>query len=293
MKLHVLDGTYELFRSFFAMPSRSAPDGREVSAIQGLIQTTLSLLRQPEVSHVAAAFDHVIPSFRNDLFPGYKTGEGIDPRLASQFGLAEQALAALGVVVWPMVEFEADDAMATAARIYRADFQEIILLSPDKDLCQCVVDPKVRTHDRRREITRDEAAVRKKFGVGPTSIPDYLALVGDKADGIPGLRGWGARSTATVLAHYGRLDQIPADHEDWEVEVRGARRLAHTLAEQRQAAALYRELATLRTDVPLEESPEDLRWQGVLRDRYLELCADLGLSRRVRDLPHRWAEAAD
>lgn len=289
MQLHLLDGTYELFRSFFGAPPRSAPDGREVGAVAGIIGSTLGLLREPGVTHVAVATDYVIESFRNDLFVGYKTGEGIPEELMGQFRIAEDAWETLGVVVWPMVEFEADDGLASAAWKYADLVDRVVLLSPDKDLSQCVDDDRVVTFDRRQEIERNEQGVWDKFGVGPASIPDYLGLVGDTADGIPGLPGWGAKSTATVLAHYRTIEEIPEDPDDWDVEVRGRAKLAATLAAHRDDALLYRHLATLRRDVPLSEDLADLEWKGAHRERFVALCEELGLDNMV-DRPHRWQD---
>lgn len=289
MQLHLLDGTYELFRSFFGAPPRSAPDGREVGAVAGIIGSTLGLLREPGVTHVAVATDYVIESFRNDLFVGYKTGEGIPEELMGQFRIAEDAWETLGVVVWPMVEFEADDGLASAAWKYADLVDRVVLLSPDKDLSQCVDDDRVVTFDRRQEIERNEQGVWDKFGVGPASIPDYLGLVGDTADGIPGLPGWGAKSTATVLAHYRTIEEIPEDPDDWDVEVRGRAKLAATLAAHRDDALLYRHLATLRRDVPLSEDLADLEWKGAHRERFVALCEELGLDNMV-DRPHRWRD---
>lgn len=288
MKLHVLDGTYELFRAFFAVPKTAGAHGQQVGAVEGIIATTLSLLRQPDVTHVAAAFDTVIESFRNDLFPGYKTGQGLPEELSTQFKPAERALTALGVTVWPMVEFEADDALASAAARYADHVDQVVLLTPDKDLAQCVVGRRVVTFDRRRQIEFDEAGVWAKFGVAPGSIPDYLALVGDNADGIPGIPGWGAKSAATLLARYHSIDEIPDDPADWDVKVRGARRLADALVSRRGEARLYRTLATLRDDVPLPEGLAGLEWKGASRSAYHTLCDDLGLSERLRNRPHRW-----
>lgn len=286
MKLHVLDGTYELFRAWFGAPPDAAPDGREVGATKGLIATSLALLRDPEVSHVAAAFDHVIESFRNDLYGGYKTGDGVPPGLMAQFPLAEEALAALGVRVWSMVEFEADDAMATAADRFGPEVEQVLLLSPDKDLAQCVVGSHVVTVDRRRQITLDAAGVREKFGVPPESIPDWLALVGDTADGIPGIPGWGAKTAAAVLSRYPHLEDIPADPARWEVAVRGAARLAENLAKARGEALLFRRLALLRTDVPIADTLDDLRWAGPTA-AWDGLCDRLGLNDRTRAEPRR------
>lgn len=277
MQLHLIDATFELFRAFYGQPTSTAPDGGEVGAVRGLIRSTLPLLRDAAVTHVAAATDHVIESFRNDLFPGYKTGAGIDPDLWAQFPLAEEALRALGIVVWPMVEFEADDALATAAARFADEVERIVLLSPDKDLAQCVRGRRIVTHDRIRGLTYDEAGVRTKFGVAPTSIPDLLALTGDTSDGIPGLPGWGRKSAAAVLATFGHIEAIPDEPSHWPLTVRGRDRLAATLAAQRREALLYKTLATLRLDVPLGEGLDDLRWRGVPRRAFADLCARLGL----------------
>lgn len=285
VRIHLIDGTFELFRAFYGRKdTRTAPDGSDVNATLGILQSTFSLLREPDVTHVAAAFDTVIESFRNELFPGYKTGEGIDPDLLAQFPLAEEVLAAAGVTVWGMVEFEADDALATAAMRWMDDVDQVVLCSPDKDLMQCVVGDRVVSWDRMRGRWFDEAAVVERFGVAPESIPDYLALVGDTADGVPGLPGWGAKSTAAVLARYGRLELIPADSEDWDVSVRGAAKLAGTLVARRSDAMLYRTLTTLRRDVPLDESLDELRWTGV-EDAFDDVCGRLGFDEDVIDLP--------
>jgi len=288
MKLHLLDATFELFRAYHGVDPARAPDGREVGAVGGLIGTTLALLREPDVTHLAAATDHVIRSFRNDLWPGYKTEEGVPEDLLSQFPLAERALETIRVVVWPMVEFEADDALATAAARFDGAVDQVVICTPDKDLAQCVRGTKVVQRDRLRRVTYDEAAVREKFGVPPSSIPDWLALVGDSADGYPGLPGWGAKSAATVLARWSHLDAIPHDPAKWDVTVRGAQRLAATLSDRMDDALLFRRLATLRRDVPLPQTLEDLRWRGVPRARWLALCDELGFE-RTRDRPHRWA----
>jgi 5'-3' exonuclease len=237
-----------------------------------------AMLRDAEVTHVGCAFDHTVESFRNDLFDGYKTGEGLEPELFDQFPLVERASRALGMVTWPMIEFEADDALAAAAAKFADEpgVEQLVICSPDKDLCQCVRSNDVVTLDRRREIVLDEDGVREKFGVSPTSIPDYLALVGDAADGIPGIARWGAKSASAVLAKFVQLENIPGDHEQWGVKVRGGATLAHNLAEQRDDAMLYRTLATLRTDVPIDESLEDLRWTGPDRPALEALCAELG-----------------
>ena len=265
MKIHLVDGTYELFRAHFALPPVSAPDGRPVSAVRGIMQTLLMLLREEGVTHMACAFDHVVESFRNDMFDGYKTGEGTPEDLMSQFDLAERAVTTLGVVVWPMVEFEADDAIASAVELWRdsPDVEQVVICSPDKDLTQMVLGSKVVCLDRRRKITMDDAGVREKFGVPPVSIPDYLALVGDAADGIPGIPRWGGKSAALVLDRYGRIENIPDDSEQWEVRPRGALALAASLAAHREEAALYKQLTTLRLDVPLSETLNALQWEGV------------------------------
>lgn len=277
MQLHLIDATFELFRAFYGQPPTRAPDGQEVGAVRGLIRSTLPLLRDPEITHLAAATDQIIESFRNQLFPGYKTGEGIDPALWAQFPLAEEALRALGIVVWPMVEFEADDALATAAARFAPASERVVLLSPDKDLAQCVRGRHVVTHDRIRGTTYDADAVHAKFGVAPASIPDLLALTGDTADGIPGIPGWGRKSAAAVLAVYGSIEAIPDDPSRWSVPVRGRDRLAGALAARRADALLYKRLATLRTDVPLTESLADLRWRGIPRRAFRSLCDRLGL----------------
>ena len=291
MKLHLVDGTYELFRAYFAMPSILSPDGRSVGAVRGLAQTLLALLRGDDVSHVACAFDRVIESFRNSMFQGYKTGSGVPEELMRQFDLAEKTAASLGIVVWPMVEFEADDAMATAAARWRdtPEMEQVVICSPDKDLTQMVVGTKVVCLDRRRHIVLDEQGVIGKFGVSPGSIPDYLGLVGDSADGIPGIPRWGAKTTAQVLSRYPHIEDIPENPAHWGLELRGAGAAAESLAEHRTEAMLYRELATLRRDVPLAEGLTDLEWRGVPRAAFQKLCAELGFSGLVDQVP-RWSE---
>jgi 5'-3' exonuclease len=275
-RLHLIDATFELFRAYFAVPSMRAPDGTEVGAVRGLVSSILALLRSDEVTHVAAATDHVIESFRNRLFEGYKTGEGVPADLLAQFPIAENALRAMGITVWPMVEFEADDALASGAAHYGGAVRQVVILSPDKDLAQCVTSDRVVTHDRLRRITYDESAVRAKFGVGPESIPDLLALIGDSADGIPGIPGWGPKSAAALLSAYQHLERIPLDPNDWTVAVRGQARLAAVLAARRPEAQLYKRLATLRRDVPLAEPLDALRWRGAPRLAYTALCERLG-----------------
>ena len=263
MDVYLIDGTYELFRHFYAVPSAREADGREVGAVRGVLTSMLGMINSG-TRYIGVATDHVIESFRNRLWPGYKTGAGIDPDLYSQFGLLEEALVALGIATWPMVEYEADDALAAAAAAAARDprVERVIICTPDKDLAQCVRGDRIVQLDRRTREVRDEGGVRQKFGVSPASIPDWLALVGDSADGFPGLPGWGAKSAAGVLARYGHLEHIPKLATEWDVSVRGALRLATTLAEQRERALLFRELATLRVDTPLGVDVDGLRWSG-------------------------------
>ena len=289
MKIHLVDGTYELFRAHYSpRPGRQTPDGRDVKATHGLGQSLIALLNQPDVTHVGVAFDTVIRSFRNDLFDGYKTGDGVEPDLLAQFPLAEQLTAALGLVVWPMEEFEADDAIAAAA-VRFAEFDEVeqvLICSPDKDLAQVVSGERVVMLDRRKGEIMDEAGVVEKFGVPPGSIPDYLALVGDSADGIPGIPRWGARSTATVLTCYPNLTDIPANANEWSVGIRGAKGLADNLSQQKDDALLYRRLATLRLDVPLsEQRPDQLRWTGVRLPDFEDFCSGLGIESLLDRVP--------
>src|SRR5262249_26213482 len=253
MKIHLVDGTYELFRSFFGAPPKKAPDGREVGATLGLLNSLLALLTKSGATHVACAFDHVIESFRNDLFPPYKTSAGVAAELLTQFALVEQAVAALGIVVWPMVEFEADDALASAATRFRGEggVDQVVICSPDKDLAQLVSGNQVVCWDRRRDIVYDEAAVLAKFGVPPSSIPDWLALVGDSADGYPGLPGWGPKSASAVLSRYEHIESIPDDPDRWGLGGARAQQLSEKLRVHREEVLLYRRLATLRRDVPL------------------------------------------
>ncbi|MBV8206066.1 MAG: flap endonuclease [Acidobacteria bacterium] len=263
MDVHLIDGTYELFRHYYALPSARDAEGREVAAARGVLASVLGMI-QGGATHVAVATDHVIESFRNGLWAGYKTGEGIEPELLEQFGLLEEALAAAGVVVWPMVEFEADDALAAAAAAAGNDrnVARVIICSPDKDLAQCVAGTRTVQLIRRTGLTLDEAGVKQKFGVAPESIPDYLALVGDAADGYPGLRGWGAKSSAAVLARFLHLEGIPEDCGEWGVNVANASTLAATLCRERENARLFRKLATLRTDIRVFDDVEQLRWRG-------------------------------
>ncbi len=294
MRVHLVDGTFELFRAFFGAPSAVDRDGREVGATRGLLRSLAALLREEDVTHVAVAFDHVIESFRNQLFVGYKTSEGVEPALLAQFELAERAAHALGVVVWPMVEFEADDAMATAAKRYALDprVEQVVLCSPDKDLAQCVQGDRIVCFDRMRKNFFNEAGVKDKFGVFPASIPDYLALVGDSADGIPGVPRWGAKSTAAVLARYQHLEAIPELERDWDVKVRGASALGHELRAHRDKALLYRQLATLRCDVPLVEAATDLEWRGARSEALAHVCEAIGDSTLMSRID-RWRTSAD
>lgn len=263
MDVYLVDGTYELFRHYYAVPSARDRNGREVGAVRGVLASLLSFMTVG-VTHIGVATDHVIESFRNDLWPGYKTAAGIPPDLFSQFALLEETLSALGVVVWPMVEFEADDALASAAEAAARDarVERVLICTPDKDLAQSVRGTRIVQMDRRARTTRDEAGVVAKFGVSPASIPDYLALVGDSADGYPGLAGWGAKSAAAVLAKYGHLEAIPDDWREWGVNATRPAALAATLDREREHAVLFRTLATLRTDVPLFGRVEDLKWTG-------------------------------
>jgi 5'-3' exonuclease len=291
MKIHIVDGTYELFRAYFGSPPKTSPDGREVGATLGLMRSLLGLIRGEKVTHIACAFDHVVESFRNKLFDGYKTGEGIDPDLFAQFPLAEQGARALGIVVWPMIEFEADDAMATAAARWAKDkrVEQIVLCTVDKDLAQCVQGQEIIMLDRRRQFFLDEDGVREKYGVPPESIPDWLALVGDSADGIPGLYGWGKKTAEKILTRYGHLESIPKDPAEWEFLNRRAPRLVETLTSQWDNVLLYRELATLRTDVNLPEKLDGLKWKGARRSQLEAFCKKLGDSRLVERV-WRWRE---
>ena len=260
-RVYLIDGTYELFRHFFAIPSAKSADGAEVAAVRGVLASVISLLRD-DVTHIAVATDHVVESFRNGMWPGYKTGAGIDPELHAQFPILEEALALMGVVVWPMTEYEADDALAAGAAQAAEYAEQVLICTPDKDLAQCVVGDHVVQFDRRARRMINEDGVVAKFGVLPTSIPDYLALVGDSADGFPGLPGWGAKSAAAVLAKFIHIEDIPDDAAAWGVAVRSAPTLAATLANQRDLAMLFKDLATLRTELPIDVSSEALRWHA-------------------------------
>ncbi|QQR88627.1 MAG: flap endonuclease [Myxococcales bacterium] len=261
MKLFLIDGTYELFRTYYGAPSAFSPSGVEVGAVRGLLRSLFALMRDERPDFIAAAFDHEIESFRNKLFDGYKTGEGIEHALLAQFSLAEAAVSLLGITVWPMLEFEADDALATAAARFAShpSIEQVLLCSPDKDLAQCVEGDKVVMWDRKQARFYNEAGVVEKFGVSPASIPDYLALVGDSADGIPGVPRWGAKSSAAVLAKYQSIERIPRELTDWQLKVRGAESLVKSLCEHESEVTLYKQLATLRRDVPLQEELDDLR----------------------------------
>jgi len=296
MQIHLVDATYELFRAHYApRPPVLGRDGRVLSGVSGLCDQILYLLREEGATHVGCATDHVIESFRNDLFPGYKSSAGMEPALLAQFPIAEEAIEALGVVLWPETEFEADDAIGAAAARFAADpeVERVLICTPDKDMAQCVVGDRVVLRDRRRQITYDRDGVLGKWGVEPASIPDWLALVGDSADGFPGLPGWGAKSAAAVLRVYGSIDDIPPKASEWQVPgLTGAVRLAAVLAEQRESAELYRTLARLRLDTPItQQHAAELEWQGAPRATWEAFCDRLGLD-RLRSRPHRWAATA-
>jgi 5'-3' exonuclease len=263
LEVHLIDGTYELFRHYYALPSARDQDGREIAAVRGVLRSVLGMIKDG-ATHIGVATDHVIESFRNNLWPGYKTGDGIEPELLAQFPLLEETLSAAGIAVWPMVEFEADDALAAAAAALCQDarVERVIVCTPDKDLAQCVRGERVVQLNRRTRITLDEAGVIRKFGVPPESIPDYLALVGDAADGYPGLPGWGTKSTSAILAKFGHIERIPVNSSEWAVNVGSAGSLATTLLQNRDLALLFRTLATLRTDIALFQDVDQLRWKG-------------------------------
>lgn len=272
MNIYLIDGTYELFRHFFAVPSARDTDGHEIGAVRGVLFSVLSMI-EAGTTHLGVATDHVVESFRNDLYPGYKTSEGVPPDLLSQFPILEEALQAMGVLVWPMVEFEADDALASAAAkaAQHEQVQQVIICTPDKDLSQCVVGARVVQLDRRQNALRDEAGVVAKFGVEPPSIPDYLAVVGDSADGFPGIPGWGAKAAASVLSQFPRLEDIPKDWHVWPASIRRAKSLAESLLNEWDSALLFRTLATLRPDVPVFQTVDDLRWLGP-RPEFAQRC---------------------
>ncbi len=291
-RLHLVDGTFELFRAHFApRPGQRDASGRDVKATVGLASSLLQLLEDEEeaVSHIAVAFDNPVESFRNDLFDGYKTGEGMPEELAAQFDAAERATAALGVIVWSMDRYEADDALASGAARFRDQVEQVRLMTPDKDLGQSIRGTRVVQIDRMRKKFTDENTLRELRGVGPASIPDWLGLMGDSADGIPGIPGFGAKSAAAVLAHYEQIEAIPEDAADWEVAVRGAKRLAGNLAARRDEALLYKRLATLAEDAPISRSLAELEWKGVPRGAFEDFCAEMNAD-RLRSRPRRWAD---
>jgi len=279
MDIHLIDGTYELFRHFFAVPSALDANGNEVGAVRGVLASILGLI-ESGATHVGVATDHVVESFRNDLYPGYKTAEGVPPPLLAQFPVLEEALESMGVRVWPMVRYEADDALAAAAAKAAGDVRvgQVLICTPDKDLAQCVVGNRVVQIDRRRGITRDEAGVVAKWGVKPESIPDYLAVVGDSADGFPGLPGWGPKAAALTFSQYPHLEQVPKDWRQWHPSIRGAQRLSAVLFQQWEDALVYRTLATLKLDVPVFENVDDLQWKGP-RAGFEPYCRRLQLPR--------------
>ena len=284
MDVHLIDGTYELFRHFFAVPAAADVNGQEIGAVRGVLTSILSMI-EGGATHIGVATDHVVESFRNDLYPGYKTSEGVAPELLSQFSILEEALEAMGVVVWPMVYFEADDALASAAGKAAKDerVRQVLICTPDKDLAQCVVGTRVVQLDRRQNILRDEAGVVAKFGVKPQSIPDYLAVVGDSADGFPGARGWGVKAAALTLSQYPHLEDIPKDWREWHPSIRKPRLLSESLFNTWNDALLFRTLATLRLDAPVFDTVEDLRWKGP-RPNFEEECRRMkspGLFNRV------------
>ena len=295
MQVHLVDATYELFRAHFSpRPPVLGRDGMVLSGVSGIVEQLCFLLREQGATHVGCAHDRVIRSFRNDLYAGYKTGDGVDPALLAQFPVAEAAIEALGLVLWPMVEWEADDAIAAAAERFAADqrVEQVIICTPDKDMAQCVRGDRVVLWDRRRDLVYDEDGVRAKWGVPPSGVADRLALVGDAADGFPGLPGWGDKSAAAVIARYGSLEQVPAEAGAWDVPgLRGAPALAATLRERMDDALLFRDLARLRTAVDGVEIPQqdvdELRWDGADRERWTAFCDEWGLA-RLRDRPHRW-----
>ena len=285
MEIHLVDGTYELFRHHFAVPSHKTSEGIEVAATRGVLGTLVRLL-EDGATHIGVATDHVVESFRNDLFDGYKTGEGTPPEIMSQFPLVEALIEAAGFITFPMIEFEADDALASAARIAKEDpsVNRVLICSPDKDLAQCVTDDgRVVQFDRRQELIYDSSAVKEKFGVSPASIPDFLALVGDSADGIPGLPGWGAKSSSLLLARYEKIEKIPLDPNKWDVSVRGATKLAETLSQNFKEAKLYKDLTVLRDNVPVMAKASELEWFAPQK-HFIELCNRLDASKLAERL---------
>ncbi len=285
MKVHLVDGTYELFRYYFAVPSAKDATGQEIGAVRGVLGSVLQMI-EAGATHIGVATDKVVESFRNDLYPSYKTSEGVAPDLLSQFPILEDAMAAMGVKTWPMVEFEADDALASAAVKAASDkkVEQVLICSPDKDLSQMVSGTRIVQVDRRRETTRDEAGVVAKFGVKPESIPDWLGLVGDSADGYPGVTGWGEKGAATVLAHYPHLEQIPREWQAWHPSIKRAKGLCESLFNSWKEALLFRDLATLRKDVPVFDSLDELRWKGATPEfeKWGERLRAKGLVERAR-----------
>jgi 5'-3' exonuclease len=288
--LHLVDGTYELFRAHYApRPDHHAPSGTDAKATVGIVESMLALLHDSEeaVSHIAVVFDNPIRSFRNDLFLDYKSDEGVPPELRSQFDAAEDAVRSIGLAVWSMREYEADDGLASGARRFRDEVEQVRILTPDKDLGQCLLGERVVQVDRRQRKVTNEAVFRTERGFGPASMPDFLALTGDAADGFPGLPGFGKKSAAILIGVYEKLERIPADPSDWKVKPRGALQLAATLAERRDDALLYRQLATLIDTIPLKDALEDLRFRGVPRARFEDWCDELGVN-RLKTVPRRW-----
>lgn len=287
MKLHLLDGTYELFRAHFGAPSRTAPNGGEIGAVHGVVSSVLTLLAEDHVTHLGVAFDSEIRSYRNDLYAGYKSEVGVPPELLAQFPIVEEAMEAIGVRIWRMEEYEADDALATAAHRFADQVEQVVIMSPDKDMAQCIRDRHVVAFDRRKREFVDAEGVVAKFGVAPESIPDYLGLVGDSSDGFPGVPGWGAKSASLVLSRYGHIEDIPLEADLWDVDVRGAQRLVTALRSHMADALLFRFLAVLRHDVPLTETLGDLEWQGVPRERWESFCDRYGFG-GLRSRPSRY-----
>lgn len=292
MNIHLIDGTYELFRHFFAVPSAADSAGREIGAVRGVLRSVFSMIEQG-ATHLGVATDHVVESFRNQLYTGYKTGEGVAPELLSQFPILEETLDAMGVVVWPMTQFEADDALASAAAKAAADdrVKQVIICTPDKDLSQCVVGTRVVQLDRRKNAVRDEAGVIAKFGVGPQSIPDWLAVVGDSADGFPGVKGWGEKAAAAVLSRYPHLEDIPKESREWDPAINGAKRLAALLRDSWNDALLFRTLATLRRDAPVFHNVDELRWKGP-RTSFEVMCRAMGAADLYTRCAHQASQRA-
>jgi len=282
LKIHLIDGTFDLFRVYYAMPSLTSPDGTEVGAVRGIVKTISKLLLEEEVTHVACAFDHVITSFRNDLYDGYKAGNGVPRELLNQFDLAEEIVSYLGVVVWPMIDFEADDAIGSAVEKWHnhPEVEQIVVCSADKDFNQLVRGNRVVIFDRIRGILRNEISVEERFGIPPSLMPDYLALVGDSADGIPGIPHWGSKSASKVLSYYGKLENIPREAAQWQIKVRGSKLLSKTLNQNIENAVLFKKLASLKLDVPLRESLEDLQWRGVKEKELRSFCDQMGFSEK-------------